>query len=147
MHSPITVETLKKLQGIAEYLKYPDRIGLALKQYPEIMDPAISAIHEASNNTTIQQTATSFDKLPNTAFNNNLQRIRNHLSDPQLWVQSGFTKEQLLKIAEAFIEAKTDIARRIEDDQPKTVDSHCVDELKRQIHIQKRTRHLKKDTP
>ena len=136
---------IKKIQGLFENLKHPDKIGFALKIYPKVIAAAATAVRQAASDPGLSQTDAVFASAPNTHFNSSLQLIRMHLSDSQLWVQSGFSRQQLLSIADSFANAEEDVFRRIEQDRNKTAEKKRENEFARQRHIQKRTRHIRKD--
>lgn len=149
MQSPINPLKIKRLQGILESLNDHDNISLALRTYPEVIDPAILAIHEAANASDLPKTVATF---PETQFTSSLQMIRDDLSDPQIWLQAGASLQQLLAIANSFEKAKQCIAQwqeenknRKEQEENEKAHATRMKEHERQNSIQKRIRHITKN--
>lgn len=130
-------DDIVRLRSLLPYFT-SDHISLALNRYPDVIEDAIPSISSAMLAPSLPTVSLELQVAQSTIARSSLERLRKCFSDPQFWIQSSFTKEQLDSIRLAFMQAMPKHDQRTCAASAKQYESRRKTEIVRMLRISKK---------
>ena len=134
-HTPAQKTYIQWLQSLSAHLCDVHIISAALLASPDKLNEICRAIKQAMNDPKIAKAPLECSSVPGHKAVNYLQRVLPFAHNPELWIETGFNREQLHAIGKTFENSRESLTERLDAKRIRKDEALSANEFARRVSL------------